>query len=398
MGRRDRWTAVAVAVAVAVTVGVGAGIGVGILSILAPASVGATSTPRARNGALVVSPHALAVDARAGRVFTTDAVRTVHAYDAATGTPRGTIPVGDGPRGVAVDARLGRLFVADWGSTLGAKGTVTIIGEGRGRVLRTVPVGANPWAVAIAPTTGRVFVTNANSVSVLDERTGAVMRTIPQGGAAFTPVAIDARAGHAFAVSAYNNMFGHPIDGANTVSMLDTTSGALVRTVPDLHGPIAAAVDTQTDQVFVANQDGTVAVLDGRTGAVVHTITISPRVLANGVAVAERTRRVFVTSYDHGTFKGHVSMLDARTGAVLATRPGGMAGAVAVAAGAGHAFVLTDRGVTMLDAASGGALRTTVVGPSPTSIVADAGGDHVFVALGDGRLAVLDARTGARLR
>lgn len=387
---RNVWTAVMV----------GGCVGVGMLTILAPGSAGATSVARARTDALVVNPHMITVDAQAGRVFMTDAVRTVHVYTAATGTPLGAMPAGDGPRGVAVDERLGRLFIADWGPALGAKGTVTIIDERRGRVLRAVPVGANPVAVAVAPTTGRVFVTNADSISVLDARTGAVVRTIPQGGAAFAPVAIDARTGRAFAVCAYNNMMGRPIVGANTVSMLDTTSGALLRTVPDLHGPIAAAVDAQTDQVFVANQDGTVVVLDGRSGAVVRTVTISPRVLANGVAVDARTGRVFVTSYDHGTFKGHVSVLDTRTGAVVVTRPGGMTGAVAVAAGVRHVFVLTNQDVMMLDAVSGGVLRVTavgLVGPSLTSIVADARSGHIFVALGNGRLAVLDARTGARL-
>jgi DNA-binding beta-propeller fold protein YncE len=318
-------------------------------------------------------------------------------YDAATGVLLGAMPAGDGPRGVAVDERLGRIFIADWGPAFGAKGTVTIIDERRGRLTRAVPVGPNPWTMAVAPTTGRVFVTDAHGISMLDARTGAVARTIPLAGAGFTPLAIDARTGHGFAVRAHGNMFGRPIAGENTVSMLDTTSGALLRMVPDLHGPIAAAVDARTDQVFVANQDGTVVVLNGRSGAVVRTVTISPRVLANGVAVDERTGRVFVTSYDQGTFKGHVSMLDGRTGAVVVTRPAGMMGAVAVAPWIRHVFVLTDQGVMMLDAASGRVLRMTAIGSSPTSLVADPRSGHIFVALGNGRLAVINARTGARL-
>jgi hypothetical protein len=45
-------------------------------------------------------------------------------------------------------------------------------------VLRTVTVGASPGVPALDPKTGRVFVGAAHRLSVLDARTGALLRTI----------------------------------------------------------------------------------------------------------------------------------------------------------------------------------------------------------------------------
>src|SRR5438128_794857 len=50
-------------------------------------------------------------------------------------------------------------------------------------LVRMVAVGQHPLAVAIAPHTGRAFVANSgsNSVSMLDARSGAVVRTVKVG-------------------------------------------------------------------------------------------------------------------------------------------------------------------------------------------------------------------------
>ena len=52
-----------------------------------------------------------------------------------------------------------------------------------GPLVRTVTVGRDPLAVAIAVHPGRIFVTNrgSNTVSVLDTRSGTVLRTLPVG-------------------------------------------------------------------------------------------------------------------------------------------------------------------------------------------------------------------------
>jgi len=69
---------------------------------------------------------------------------------------------------VAVDARDRRVFVANEGALVAdttgetllpvAPGSVMMLDEATGRVLRTAPVGQNPVAAAVDMSTRRVFV------------------------------------------------------------------------------------------------------------------------------------------------------------------------------------------------------------------------------------------------
>ena len=78
--------------------------------------------------------------------------------------------------------------------------------------LRAITVGRAPQAVAVAEQTHRVFVANAgdNSLSVLDTRTGAVLRRIAVG-AAPAAVAVDEPTRRVFVAEA----------GANSVRVFD---------------------------------------------------------------------------------------------------------------------------------------------------------------------------------
>jgi YVTN family beta-propeller protein len=107
--------------------------------------------------------------------------------------------------------------------------------------------------LALDETTGRAFVASpGSSVSVLNATSGAVLRTVVAGKLLRT-VAVDERDGRVF-VADY---------GGGSVSVLDAHSGRIVRTVAVGRGPYALAVDQGTHRVFVANYDGgTVSVLD----------------------------------------------------------------------------------------------------------------------------------------
>ena len=87
----------------------------------------------------------------------------------------------------------------------------------------------------------------------------------------------------------------------------------ILRTVTVGHAPYwTLALDEQTGRAFIFNrQDGTLNVLDTRTGALLRTVTLTPGNV--WLAVAEQAERVFVSGYDTGT----ITMLDARSGAVL---------------------------------------------------------------------------------
>ena len=73
--------------------------------------------------------------------------------------------------------------------------------------------------------------------------------------------------------------------GPGSVSLLDATMGAVLRTVPAGRGLGAIAVDAQTQRAFVLGET-TVSTLDTRSGAVVRTVT--PRTGTPAVPGASR--------------------------------------------------------------------------------------------------------------
>jgi DNA-binding beta-propeller fold protein YncE len=88
--------------------------------------------------------------------------------DARSGVVLRTIPIGPATTAVAVDGRRGRLYVTNWGAVdpsgnFVAQGTLTVLDERSGRVLRTVAVGVNPMDLALARRAGRLFVINVGS-------------------------------------------------------------------------------------------------------------------------------------------------------------------------------------------------------------------------------------------
>jgi len=208
-----------------------------------------------------------------------------------------TVHVGTNPAIVAVDARDRRVFVVNEGALVAdttgetllpvASGNATMLDEATGRVLRTVPVGQNPVAVAVDMSTRRVFVLNAgridtsagvtasgSSVTILDARTGAVVRTV---GIGRIPVTLSA-------VGAY----------------------PMVRQ--------ALAVDSVTGQVFVVVPTGLI-VLDGATG------NIQRRVALDGapslVTVDSQARRVYVgNAYDDALASAGGTTGDASSGSL----------------------------------------------------------------------------------
>ncbi len=236
----------------------------------------------------------------------------VSMIDARSGALVHTVAVGLGPTAIAVDGRTGRAFVLN-----GQSDSVSVVDTSSGTVRRTVRVGRNPLAAAVDEVTGRVFVTSPGgwpapgTVSVLDARTGHVLKTVTVGWSADT-VAVDARTGHVF------------LTGDRVVSMLDATSGAVLATIPVGGNPFAVAVDTRTGRAFITGTDGGVfaaihhiapgsppewagyiAVLDTRSGAPLRTVRVGrdPR----GVVVDERAGHAFVANF----WGSSVSMLDA---------------------------------------------------------------------------------------
>jgi YVTN family beta-propeller protein len=205
--------------------------------------------------------------------------------------------VGQGQHALAVDERAGRVFVTNAGDD-----SVSILDARDGHVLRTTIVGQSPLASAVVASLQRAFVANRGlwrhgyqvtrgSVSVLDEYTGAVVRTVVVGRSP-GPLALDERTGYVFVAN----------QDDNSLSTVDVASGRVVRTVPLELPPRAIAVDRRRGRVVVLTSEqfapaapvGQVQVLEGRTGRLLHTVPVGAD--ASALALDERTGKVFATA------------------------------------------------------------------------------------------------------
>jgi YVTN family beta-propeller protein len=316
-----------------------------------------------------------------------------------------TIAVGHMPSAMAVDTRRGRVFVANEGAN-----SVSVLDVRTGAVLATTDVGLAPTALAVDETAGRVFVltagttlTSHDSVSVLDAGSGRLLRTVDVGVGAGVAAVADGR-GHIFVTD----------EADNTVSMLDAQQGRLLRTVPVGPAPAGIAVDAQAGHVLIVNQGtfqpapafyphehGTVTVLDARSGTVLRTVTVGYG--PGALALDARLGRAFVANRYDGT----VSVLDVATGAVLRTVPvAPQPVVVAVNARTGRVFIASDNAgtglVSMLDAAGKRVLHRVAVGERVVALAVEERHNQVLVVtkpdivppMEPGRLHVLDGRTG----
>jgi len=273
-------------------------------------------------------------------------------------------------------------------------------------VLSTTPLPTPGGAasVGVDERTSRVVVVGSGatgSVTILDATTGQPVHSVPLDGRVSGPAAaaISPATGHTFVL----NTYGPGIAPGATVSMLDTRMGAPVRTIRVPPEPWAVAVDDRDAWVFVtsigaapvvgnARGGGRVSMVDARSGALLRTVAVGR--MPEAVAVDTATRRVFVANFADNT----VSVLDAVTGAVVWTASvGAHPIALAVAAGTGRVFVANEdsQSVSTLDARSGRVLRTTPVG-YPSAMAVDARTGRVLVAnVDNGTVSVLDAASGA---
>ncbi len=304
-----------------------------------------------------------------------------------------TIPlsISDAAGAITVDEHTERAIVVGGGRPT----TLSLIDTQTGTLLRAVDLGGGSGrAVAVAAGHAFVLeIENATRntgtagtsgiVSMLDTRTGALMRVVrvPQTP---TVVTVDEQGGHVFVASEGRRKgFGNTL-GAGTLSMLDARTGALIRRVPLGIHPVTAAVDGRTRRVFVVNGGpigraglgvGAVTVLNADTGGVLRTVMVGQG--AGAIAVDERTARVFVAN--EGSHD--VSILDARTGTVLLTVGVGFPRDVAVDERAGRVVVANGAPgtVSLLDATSGVVLHTLDVGGDPDAVAVDARTRRAFV-------------------
>jgi YVTN family beta-propeller protein len=176
-----------------------------------------------------------------------------------------------------------------------------------------------------------------------------------------------------------------------SVEVVDVNAGKVVGTIPDLHGVHGIAIAADLGKGFITNgQSNSVTIFDLKTLAK----SGEPAVGQNPDAVCyePKTKRVF-------TFNGRSndsSVIDAKTGQVVATLPLNGKPEFCVADGAGKLYNnLEDKSeVVEIDAAKPSVTRRTSILPceGPSGLAIDVKGKKLF-SVCDGKMAVTDIPT-----
>jgi len=189
-------------------------------------------------------------------------------------------------------------------------------------------------------------------------------------------------------------------DGANhrvyashgtSVAIIDTDSGTVVGTVPDLHGVHGIAVASGLNKGFISNgQSNTVTVFDLTTFA--KTAEVPTGQNPDAICFEPKTARVF-------TFNGRSNdstAIDANTNAVVTTFPVGKKPEFCAAAGDGKLYAnLEDTSeLVEIDASKLAVTRTAKLDPcdGPSGLAIDAKDGVLFSVCGNRMMAVTDIR------
>lgn len=352
-----------------------------------------------------------------------------------------SVGIGQTPVSMTVDERTGRAFVLTRGP-LGTgpypepigPGSVAMLDTATGKLLRVTRVGVRPLQALLDVQARRLYVlnqgplTDANelgpgSVSVLDALTGALVTTTPVG-AGTALLAVDAQRGRLFALvvspgaeyAVDQGIDQQPQPRVDASSVLEATTGKLVRTLPGVNGD-ALAVDGRAGHLLIApvkgcppSADGSyqsscVGVVDEVTGRLLTTRLLSLSVDFRGLVADDVSGHAFAVLLDDRAANGtdpraydHVLTLDALTGTIhhdaTLDEQEMQTGAFVVSARAGRVVLVSVPGGYALDMTGGGA----------TVSVMDTRSGHVLhmAALNGGASAVggfrasvvIDARRG----
>ena len=271
------------------------------------------------------------VDERSGRVYVPNLVDdAVYVFDGRSGRPLPPLRVGHRPDLLALDDRRGRLLVAstaDW--------TLTVLDARTGVTLhtRSLDVGDRPGQLVADSGSGHTFVAgDGGQLSTVASGTGHLVRRVaPNPAHDVTALAVDARARRVLGL----------VEARPDVVVLDTRTGAAVRTVSVGRSLDAIVVNARTGRAFLADSGaGAVHVLGHAPRRYVRTVRVGAEPL---VAVDARRQRVVVASATG------LSVLDARSGRVRRRAPLALdADALVVDERTGHVFIVSVGGTQAL--------------------------------------------------
>ena len=250
----------------------------------------------------------------------------------------------------------------------------------------TTSVGSGAAGIAFRGNYALVANQAADTVSVIDTTTGAVIATLPVGDAPTSVATI------------YNGTFAYVTNqGSNTVSVINTYDNTVYDTIPVGAQPWGIVQTPNLSEVYVTNSgSNTVSVIETLNKTVVATIPVGSA--PTGVAVSPDGTRVYVTNKASNT----VSVIDTASKAVVATVPVGTNPVgVTVNATGTRSYVTNLNGtVSVINTATPTptVVATVPVGPQPYSVALSPDNRLVYVANSNDTISVIDTGTNTVLR
>lgn len=236
-----------------------------------------------------------------------------------------------------------------------------------------------PQGVTISPDGSRVYAANGGSasISVIDTSTNAVITTVSvgpgPGGMAVTPD---------------GSLVYVAIQSANNVIMIDTSTNTVVGSPITVgNAPTGLAVNPEGSFVYVTNlSSSTISVIDTSSNTVTDTIMTGPG--PTGVAVSPDGGRVYTAN-----IPGSVSVVDTSTNMVIDTVAVGVQPrGVAVTPDGNFVYISNSASgtVSVIRTSDNMVIKTVTVQGLPQGVDVTPDGDHVYVAnQGPGTISVI---------
>lgn len=185
---------------------------------------------------------------------------------------------------VLVDEANNRTYV----SVAGKTGSIWVI-DGKTNTLAHIikEVGVLTIGLAIEPETGMLYAVNQGSKEVveIDPKSYEIKRRFPLEAERPTMVAIDAKTRRLFVTA----------QGSGDITVLDTRTGRVLKTVKIGAGALGIVFNPNNNRIYVANRGtGSVSVVNAESYTIES--NVSSGSLPNTVAVNTKTNRAYVTN------------------------------------------------------------------------------------------------------
>lgn len=165
--------------------------------------------------------------------------------------------------------------------------------------------------------------------------------------------------------------------GINVVSMINTNTNNVVKTIPIGHSPSGIAINSEGTLVYVANWgDGNISVINTATNSVIATIAVGNN--PNGVAINPAGTRVYVTNFGSNS----VSVIDTSSNSVISTVEVGDSPQGISANSNGSRVYIVNSGsntVSIMNTITNEVISTVAVGNWPMDVATNPSGTRIYV-------------------